>query len=170
MENQVITLITSILSIFISVATILGFLLKFSNRIFYKAACRAFEEIKPDDLDPRSEMHKVISSVNNHQAILNKLQESDESRESQLAQMKLLLDEISQYTQEAKRAGFKSDLRSRLEYTIMKRGKVDESYWTHIADDYTYYREVLKMNTYMGSLYTEAERLHIKLKITNEQK
>lgn len=168
MEGQLIPLVTSILSIIISVFTILGILSRFSNGLFSKAARKAVESIKFEDLDPRSEIHGTMKKVKELSEMCDLVKGESKTQKESLQKIEESLETISKELSESKRDRFKSDLRSRLEYTITKKGNVDQSYWDHIAEDYTYYTDVLKMNTYMGSLYREAEKLYIKVNVKRE--
>lgn len=168
MESQILSLITSVLSIIISVFTVLGILVKFSDKILHKAACRAFESIKLEDLDPRSELYRALKQSRDLKTNISDIECRSKTHDQKLTEIVSTVSEISKEMQELKRDRFKADLRSRLEYVIMKKGNVDSIYWDHITEDYDYYTNVLKMNTYMASLYKEGMQLYMKYNVKRE--
>jgi sugar/nucleoside kinase (ribokinase family) len=168
MEGQVITLITSVLSIIISVFTVLGFLSKYSDSLFRKAARKAFETVKSDELNPNSELYGTMKKVQELSKMCDIVKSQSKNHEENLGEITRMLKSVTEELQESKRDRFKADLRSRLEFTITKKGRVDVSYWEHIVEDYQVYTDVLKMNSYMGSLYRIAEKLYIKVNVKKD--
>lgn len=168
MEIQLVQLLTSVISAVISVIAILGIISKFSNKLLNSLLKKWIESIKFKDLDPRSDIYDFMKDVVELKIQFNAFKDEDNIQREVLTNIQNSLKEITNELGDLKRERFRSDLRSRLEYTITKKGKVDRSYWDHIVQDYTYYSNELKMNSYMGSLYKSAEKLYIKSNVTKE--
>ena len=168
MEIQLVQLLTSVISAIVSVVAILGIISKFSNKLFNSLLKKWIESIKLKDLNPRSDIYEFMKDVIELKVQFNAFKEEDNIQREVLTNIQNSLRDISRELGDIKKERFRSDLRSRLEYTITKKGKVDSSYWDHIAQDYTYYTNELKLNSYMGSLYKSAEKLYIKSNVTKE--
>lgn len=161
-------LLTTVLSIFISITVILGIISKFSSKIFSKAARRSLEMVKYAELDPRSEIHKTMKKVKELDEVSEILKDNHNKHEACLYSIQRSLESINKELEDSKRERFKSDLRARLEYVISKKGRVDKPYWEYIVDDYMDYVDNLKLNSYIVSLYKEAETHYIKVNVRKE--
>lgn len=169
MDNSFLILVTSICSMIISIVTVLGIISNYSDRLLKRMLKKGIESINPSELDPTSELSKRLEMALDHESLYKKLREDLDSRMKEVAEMVPVISEINKELQLMKRERFKSELRSRFEYTIMKKGKVDSIYWDHIVEDYSHYVNVLHMNSYMKSLYEESEGLYIKANVRREK-
>lgn len=169
MNNSFLILVTSTCSMIISIVTVLGVISNYSDKLLRRVLKKGIESIDPEELDPTSELSKRLEMALDHENLYKKLREDLDLRIKEIAEMAPVISEISKELQLMKRERFKSELRSRLEYTIMKRGRIDSIYWDHIVEDYNRYVNVLHMNSYMKSLYEEAENLYIKANVRREK-
>lgn len=170
MEGSLIVILTSICSLIISLVTVWGLVIKFSDKLFRKLLCKGLDSIDLRDLDPDSDMAKVLSNSSKLITEYPELRRNLENDYETLSELTKSITQISKDLEDMKKSRFKSDLRSRLEYAITKKGRINAIYWDHIVEDFNYYTNVLKMNTYMGSLYKEAEALYINNNVKNGEK
>jgi hypothetical protein len=151
-----------------SVAAVVGLVHKYSDRIFHSIFRKAIESINMEELSKDSRIYSIIEEHNRLIEESGKLKSTLSEQGDTLNNIITKVDDLVTNLRSMQINEFRSDLRSRLEYCIQCKGKVDDIYWDHISMDFNHYINDLHLNSYIKALFTEAEKLYIDRNIKHE--
>lgn len=179
MRSEGIDILSTVLTIVISIGTIAIFLVRYFKKTYRKefknSAMNLINSLKVTDLNSESDLVKSMGRAQESRKLLDAVKaETNENtkwirkHEKDFLELSETIHSIEATVNKSERERFKADLRNRLEYIINKKGLVDRSYWDSVVSDYDVYVNKLHLNSYMKTLYEEAEDLYINSNIKSK--